>query len=345
MWDHMIHTRPSNQQRERRNKQWRKPLKWLTYVKHARCTGEEIMWSYQIKSLYRFEKFFWFISSENYLIIGGRDQQQNELIVKRYLNDGKVFPLVLMALLGQQVTYMYMLTFTEHQASSSRTLPVWWIMWSCDCYDIVGGVVPARTLAEAATMATCYSSAWEAKVTTSVWWVWHHQVSSYCVMWSIYGIHGNRCPRQHLVGNTWLQGVLWLEVSCDLPLHHPSLNCAGKKNYIPPTAQLMLCFGFMFKVAMYASGASLRGLSMSRNFEPSLEFWWHLFVCCADGTNHPISHTPYSCWFMSTNILCKNRASYSAMLTSSYTVKAFQYSVLVLAMEVNLCAYLHFKMA
>lgn len=37
----------------------------------------------------RFEKFLWFISSENYLIIGGRDQQQNEIIVKRYLTTGR----------------------------------------------------------------------------------------------------------------------------------------------------------------------------------------------------------------------------------------------------------------
>ncbi|MEJ1269367.1 nuclear export mediator factor [Cricetulus griseus] len=36
----------------------------------------------------KFEKFLWFISSENYLIIGGRDQQQNEIIVKRYLTPG-----------------------------------------------------------------------------------------------------------------------------------------------------------------------------------------------------------------------------------------------------------------
>ncbi len=38
--------------------------------------------------LKRFEKFYWFISSENYLVIGGRDQQQNELIVKRHLKAG-----------------------------------------------------------------------------------------------------------------------------------------------------------------------------------------------------------------------------------------------------------------
>jgi predicted ribosome quality control (RQC) complex YloA/Tae2 family protein len=37
----------------------------------------------------RFEKFYWFISSENYLVIGGRDQQQNELVVKKYLKDGR----------------------------------------------------------------------------------------------------------------------------------------------------------------------------------------------------------------------------------------------------------------
>ena len=38
------------------------------------------------------EKFYWFISLENYHLIGGRDQQQNELVVKKYLNDGQVPP-------------------------------------------------------------------------------------------------------------------------------------------------------------------------------------------------------------------------------------------------------------
>jgi len=42
---------------------------------------------------HRFEKFFWFISSENYLVIGGRDQQQNELIVKKYLDEGRLVQL------------------------------------------------------------------------------------------------------------------------------------------------------------------------------------------------------------------------------------------------------------
>jgi hypothetical protein len=36
-----------------------------------------------------YERFHWFISSENYLIISGRDAQQNELIVKRYFRWGR----------------------------------------------------------------------------------------------------------------------------------------------------------------------------------------------------------------------------------------------------------------
>jgi predicted ribosome quality control (RQC) complex YloA/Tae2 family protein len=37
------------------------------------------------RKVYWFEKFFWFISTVNYLVIGGRDAQQNELLVKRYM--------------------------------------------------------------------------------------------------------------------------------------------------------------------------------------------------------------------------------------------------------------------
>jgi len=37
-----------------------------------------------------FEKFNWFVSSENYLVLGGRDAQQNELLVKKYLNPGEL---------------------------------------------------------------------------------------------------------------------------------------------------------------------------------------------------------------------------------------------------------------
>lgn len=38
---------------------------------------------YKARKVYWFEKFYWFVSSENYLVIGGRDSLQNEMIVKR----------------------------------------------------------------------------------------------------------------------------------------------------------------------------------------------------------------------------------------------------------------------
>lgn len=41
-----------------------------------------------IRKVHWFEKFNWFISSENYLVISGRDAQQNEMIVKRYMSKG-----------------------------------------------------------------------------------------------------------------------------------------------------------------------------------------------------------------------------------------------------------------
>ena len=40
---------------------------------------------------YWFEKFDWFISSENYLIISGKNAQQNEELVKTYLGKRDVY--------------------------------------------------------------------------------------------------------------------------------------------------------------------------------------------------------------------------------------------------------------
>ncbi|KAK2150925.1 hypothetical protein LSH36_382g02027 [Paralvinella palmiformis] len=117
------------------------------------------------RKTYWFEKFLWFISSENYVIIGGRDQQQNEFIVKKYFRPG---------------------------------VPV-----------------PPKTLNEAGTMALCNSAAWDARVVTSAWWVYHHQVSK-------------TAP----TGEYLTTG---------------SFMIRGKKNFLPPS-YLVYGFGFLFKV-------------------------------------------------------------------------------------------------
>ncbi|XP_039250182.2 ribosome quality control complex subunit NEMF-like [Styela clava] len=95
-----------------------------------------------------FEKFLWFISSENFLVIGGRDAQQNEILVKRYLTGNDLY---------------------VHADLHGAT--------SCIIKNPTSADVPPKTLNEAGTMAICHSAAWNAKVVTSAWWVHSHQVS------------------------------------------------------------------------------------------------------------------------------------------------------------------------
>uniref|UniRef100_A0A7N8XYI1 Ribosome quality control complex subunit NEMF n=1 Tax=Mastacembelus armatus TaxID=205130 RepID=A0A7N8XYI1_9TELE len=120
---------------EKKTQQTLKEVQTVTTIQKAR-------------KVYWFEKFLWFISSENYLIIAGRDQQQNEMIVKRYLRAGDIY---------------------VHADLHGAT--------SCVIKNPSGDPIPPRTLTEAGTMAVCYSAAWDAKIITSAWWVHHHQVS------------------------------------------------------------------------------------------------------------------------------------------------------------------------
>ncbi|ERL92434.1 hypothetical protein D910_09748 [Dendroctonus ponderosae] len=102
----------------------------------------------KLRKGYWFEKFYWFISSENYLVIAGRDQQQNELIVKRYMKPTDAY------------------VHADIHGASSVIIK-----------NPTGLAVPPKTLNEAGTMAICYSVAWEAKVVTNAYWVWGEQVS------------------------------------------------------------------------------------------------------------------------------------------------------------------------
>ena len=120
---------------ERKTQQTLKDVKIQSSISKARKT----FW---------FEKFYWFISSENYLVIGGRDQQQNELIVKRYLRASDIY------------------VHAEIQGASSVVIK-----------NPSGEEVPPKTLLEAGTMAISYSVAWDAKVVTSAYWVRAEQVS------------------------------------------------------------------------------------------------------------------------------------------------------------------------
>ncbi|CAG8452887.1 15118_t:CDS:10 [Racocetra fulgida] len=103
----------------------------------------------KIRKPFWFEKFLWFVSSENYLVIAGRDMQQNELLVKRYLRKGDLY--VHADLHGAASVVI---------KNPNDSQPV-----------------PPSTLFQAGTMSVCQSKAWEAKIVTSAYWVHADQVS------------------------------------------------------------------------------------------------------------------------------------------------------------------------
>lgn len=145
------------------------------------------------RKVFWFEKFYWFISSENYLVIGGRDQQQNELIVKRYLRSNDIY------------------VHADIQGASSIVIRN---------HNIIGddGKIsppPPKTLLEAGAMAISYSVAWDAKVTTSAYWVRADQVSK-------------TAPTGEYLGTG-------------------SFMIRGKKNFLPP-CHLILGLSIMFKL-------------------------------------------------------------------------------------------------
>ncbi|XP_057853407.2 uncharacterized protein LOC131063572 [Cryptomeria japonica] len=102
-----------------------------------------------IRKVHWFEKFNWFISSENYMVISGRDAQQNELIVKRYMKKGDLY------------------VHAELHGASSTVIK----------NHIPDHPIPPLTLNQAGCFTVCHSQAWDSKIITSAWWVHPHQVS------------------------------------------------------------------------------------------------------------------------------------------------------------------------
>lgn len=100
------------------------------------------------RKVYWFEKFHWFISSENFLVIGGKDAQQNEMIVKKYLGPNDVY------------------VHAEVHGASSVVVK-----------NPTGAPVPPLTLSQAGTMTICRSSAWKGKIAVEAYWVRADQVS------------------------------------------------------------------------------------------------------------------------------------------------------------------------
>ena len=82
-------------------------------------------------------------------MIAGRDQQQNELLVKRYMAPNDLY------------------VHADLHGATSVIIK-----------NPTGQPVPPKTLNEAGQLAVCYSAAWESKIVTSAYWVESSQVST-----------------------------------------------------------------------------------------------------------------------------------------------------------------------
>jgi predicted ribosome quality control (RQC) complex YloA/Tae2 family protein len=98
-----------------------------------------------------FEKFYYFISSDGYLTLAGKDAQQNDLLYRRYLKKGDVY--VHADLHGAA-------TVVIKNNPSTPDAPV-----------------PPSTLSQAGNFSVAASNAWDSKAVMSAYWVNADQVS------------------------------------------------------------------------------------------------------------------------------------------------------------------------
>jgi predicted ribosome quality control (RQC) complex YloA/Tae2 family protein len=98
-----------------------------------------------------FEKYIYFISSDGYLVLGGKDAQQNEIIYRRFLRKGDVYV----------------------HADLKGAMP----MIIKNRPDTPDAPIPPSTLSQAGNLCICTSDAWDSKAVMSAWWVRSDQVS------------------------------------------------------------------------------------------------------------------------------------------------------------------------
>lgn len=115
-------------------------------------TQEKIMLEKKLKPIAKkvewYTQYHWLRTTNGFLAIGGRDAQQNEKVVRKYLGDNDIF------------------VHAEVHGASAFVI-------KC------GGRTPSETdLREVATMAVSYSKAWKSGVgALDAFWVWGKQVS------------------------------------------------------------------------------------------------------------------------------------------------------------------------
>lgn len=98
-----------------------------------------------------FDKFLWFISSDGYLVLAGKDAVQSEMLYTRHLRKGDIY------------------CHAEVQGAASVIIK--------NNPAAPESPVPPSTLAQAGVLSISTSTAWESKAVMAAWWVKAEQVS------------------------------------------------------------------------------------------------------------------------------------------------------------------------
>ncbi|KAA8901763.1 hypothetical protein TRICI_006009 [Trichomonascus ciferrii] len=105
---------------------------------------------HSIREPFWFEKFFWFLSSDGYLVLGGRDSMQNELLFRRHFKQNDIY-------VHSEVEGTCVVIIKNHISGSK--------------------VVPPGTLSQAGALCLASSSkVWESKMNPSAWWATRDQI-------------------------------------------------------------------------------------------------------------------------------------------------------------------------
>ncbi|KAG9777798.1 hypothetical protein KCU88_g4455, partial [Aureobasidium melanogenum] len=163
-----------------------------------------------------FEKFLYFISSDGYLVIGGKDAQQNELLYRRYLKRGDVY------------------VHADLQGASSVIVK--------NNPRTPDAPIPPSTLSQAGALTVCTSSAWDSKAVMGAWWVNAEQVSKTAPSGEYlttggFIIRGHKNllpPSQLLLGF----GVLWL-ISEESKVNHGKHRLERTESMLPGEAEAL----------------------------------------------------------------------------------------------------------
>lgn len=105
---------------------------------------------HSIREPFWFEKFFWFLSSDGYLVLGGRDSMQNELLFRRHFKQNDIY-------VHSEVEGTCVVIIKNHISGSK--------------------VVPPGTLSQAGALCLASSSkVWESKMNPAAWWATRDQI-------------------------------------------------------------------------------------------------------------------------------------------------------------------------